>query len=234
MDRVRGVKHSPDPPCFWGSVIVLGLDPSLTGYGWAIHDSSGSGSSRCLKRGHWKTRSDTVEVCRYMHQRDALVHLLDQHPEIQKVALESPAFGASYSEGMYALFMFTHEALWIKGMDFVLLGITQVKKHALHALGRPDGWQMEKADMVEAAKKDTQSKGRWNHNEADAYLIGVLGGRFWDFRSGALDEDELTEYERELIVGQHTFSRGKRAGETEYKGLMFREGERFFLWSSHK
>ena len=90
---------------------------------------------------------------------------------------------------------------------------------------------MMKPDMVEAAKADTGFKGTWNHNEADAYLIARLSGRFWDFLGGTIPEESLTKIERKYFTEVKTFERGKRVGETVQRGVMYREDERFFMWS---
>jgi len=90
---------------------------------------------------------------------------------------------------------------------------------------------MDKADMVEAAKVDAQG-GRWNHNEADAYLAGVLSGRFWDLLEGVITEADLTPVELNYFTRTHTFVRGKKAGRTVRTGMIYREQDRFFPWGS--
>ena len=70
-------------------------------------------------------------------------------------------------------------------------------------------------------------KGRWNHNEADAYLAGVLGARFWKFLDGDLPAGELTPTETKYFTEIHV----PKVGKTIKKGLIYRENERFFAWS---
>lgn len=210
-------------------MLVLGLDPSLTAFGWAVHDSGASGPSRCVARGRFSTDSKMVFVDRYVSMRESLRKLLrETRPD--KVGIESPVFKDLFSEGMYGLFLYSNEALKLERKDVVFFSPGQGKAHARESLRRPDGWKMLKGDMVEAARADTGG-GKWNHNEADAYLIARLSARFWSLYEGEIGEADLTPVERKQFLQIHTFQRGKHAGKTVKKGLLFREEDRFFRWS---
>jgi hypothetical protein len=89
---------------------------------------------------------------------------------------------------------------------------------------------MMKNDMVDAAKQDTGG-GRWNHNEADAYLVGRLAARFWQLHDDQIKERDLTPRERKMFLDIKRYVRGKKAGRVERKGVMYREDERYFMWS---
>lgn len=212
---------------------TLGLDPSLTNFGWAIHDSDATGKARCIERGRFQTSSKTLFTDRYCDLRDSLRALV-QRTKVLRVGVEYPVFNDLYSEGMYGLFLYTCEALRLEKRDIVFFSPMQVKIHARLALGRPSKWKMMKPDMVEAAKEDTGGKGRWNHNEADAYWVAYTAARFWNFLEGTLTKADLTDPERHQFTGIHTFMRGKRAGETVERGIKYRENERFFRWSKEK
>lgn len=212
-------------------MLVLGLDPSLTNYGWALHDTTGSGRSRIVERGRFRTkpRDFKDEVSRYMFLRDSLRDKIEElNPDV--MGIEHPVLNEQYSEGMYGLFLFSLEAIRFNAKDIVLFAPPQVKRFAKDLLGRPKGWKMGKSDMVEAAKEDAGG-GKWDHNEADAYLVAVISGRFWEFYIGDLEEDDLTEYEKKAFTQIRTIKRGRRAGQVEVKGILHREGDRFFLWS---
>lgn len=212
----------------------LGLDPSLTNFGWALHDSDASGPSRCLGRGRFQTSAKTLFVDRYCEMREnieSLVRGFKIEYDLQRVGVEYPVFKDLYSEGMYGLFLYTCEALRKSGMDVIFFSPLQVKAHARVVLGRPDGWIMMKPDMVEAAKKDTQTTMTWNHNEADAYWVAATAARFWKLHDGVISMDDLTPTERKQFMDIHTFSRGKNAGRTVHNGILYREDERFFRWS---
>ncbi len=212
---------------------TLGLDPSLRNFGWAVHNSEGVGKSKCVERGRFRTQGHQFpdEVDRYLFLRSELQGLLKRLAPI-RVGIEHPIFGDSYSEGMYALFMFSLEALKMSRVDVVFFAPPQVKSLAREILDRPKTWTMDKPDMVEAARKDAAG-GIWDHNEADAYLIARSASRFWQLADGILPEKDLTPIERRTFVHIHQFVRGKRAGETEIRGILHRESERFFRWSQN-
>jgi hypothetical protein len=131
---------------------------------------------------------------------------------------------------MYGLFLYSCEALRAECMDVVFWSPLQAKAHARDTLDRPKGWKMDKMDMVEAAKQDA-GKGRWNHNEADAYLVAVLSGRFWSFYDGTLESGGLTPTESRYFTRVHTYQRGRKAGKTVKTGAIHRDQDRFFMWS---
>jgi hypothetical protein len=212
-------------------VRVLGLDPSLTNFGWAIHDALApvGSRSRCESRGRFQTSAKTLFIDRYCDLRLQLRELV-QEVKPDKVGLEFPVFNDLWSEGMYGLFLFTCEALKAEGQDVVFWSPMQVKAHARETLERPKGWKMMKGDMVEAAKEDTGG-GRWNHNEADAYLVGRLAARFWLLWTDQIKEQELSPLERRYFLQVKRYIRGKKAGRTDLKGVLYREDERFFQWS---
>jgi Holliday junction resolvasome RuvABC endonuclease subunit len=211
-------------------MLVLGLDPSLTNFGWALHRPLATDlAQRLVARGRFQTPSKMQFVDRYVQLREELSELVEEHnPDF--VGVESPVFKEMFSEGMYALFVYSNEALKRHRKDVAYFTPMQVKALAREHLGRPKGWKMEKPDMVEAAGLDT-GVSKWNHNEADAYLVAKTAGRFWQFFCGLLSEDQLTESEHKLFCLIHQFKRGKKAGKQAFKGMVFREEDRFFLWS---
>jgi len=203
---------------------TLGLDPSLTNFGWAIYDSLSPTLPQ--PRGRLQTASTDREVDRYVALRQGLMRLIQDHKP-DNVGLESPIFGSEYSEGLYALFIYCQEAIRGTGLDVVFWSPLQIKAHARESLARPKGWVMMKPDMVEAAKADTRQKGAWNHNEADAYLCARLASRFFQFESGLLKPEDLTETETRYFTASKTPTRGKNAGTTLETGMIYREGDRW-------
>ena len=211
---------------------VLGLDPSLTNYGWALHDTTAEGRGRVVDRGRFRTKPKDFrdEVSRYVHLRECLrSKIAELDPDV--MGIEHPVLNEQYSEGMYGLFLFSLEAIRDQAKDLVLFAPPQVKRYAKDILGRPTKWKMGKSDMVQAAQEDTGGGGRWDHNEADAYLVAGISGRFWECYVGDLAEEDLTPYELKAFTSIRTITKGKRAGQTEIKGILHREGDRFFLWS---
>jgi len=213
-------------------VIVLGLDPSLTNFGWAIHDTEAEGAARCLARGRFQTtkKGFVDEVSRYVFLRKSLEELLEAHPEVEVMGIEHPVMNEDYSEGMYALFIQSLIAIKGQSKDLVLVGPPQIKKFARDKSGLPSDWKMGKQDMSDTARDDTGG-GRWDHNEADAYHVACFAGRWWKYYVGDLEDDELTPYELKTFTHIRRITKGKRAGQLEIKGFLHREGDRFFLWS---
>jgi len=218
---------------------VLGFDPSLTNFGWAIFDTDVPDglAARCVDRGRFQTSSRTLFIDRYIEMRESvreLVERLGVTHGITKLGLEYPVFKDLYSEGMYGLFLYVCEALRQTHVDIVFFSPGQIKAHAHAFLQRPKGWKMDKPDMVEAAKMDSGGRGRWNHNEADAYWVARVSARFWLLHTDAIQPAELTPLEKKQFTDVHTFSRGAKAGTSIEKGIMYREDERFFLWSKEE
>jgi len=211
---------------------VIGLDPSLTNFGWALHESSASGSDRCLERGRFQTSPRECFITRYLKMRENVEGLVTSRG-ILRIGLESPIFNDLWSEGMYGLFLYTCEALRNSKADVVLFSPGQTKAQAREVLGRPPGWIMSKFDMVEAAKEDAGGS-KWNHNEADAYWVARTAARFWELYDRTLGLKDLTVLEKKQFTGIHTYKRGKKAGKVEVKGALYREDDRFFMWSENK
>jgi Holliday junction resolvasome RuvABC endonuclease subunit len=210
---------------------VLGIDPSLTAFGWALHDTSAplGDPSRCAERGRFSTPSKMEFLDRYRSMRDSLREVV-RRLQPDRVGIEFPIFNDLFSEGMYGLFLFSCDALKLEGCDVVFWTPLQAKAHAREKISRPKGWKMDKKDMVEAAKADA-GPGQWNHNEADAYHIAVLAARFWAFYEGSILEADLSPVEKRYFSRVHTYQRGRKAGKTVKTGMIHRENDRFFLWS---
>jgi hypothetical protein len=147
------------------------------------------------------------------------------------MGIEHPIFNDIYSEGMYGLFLFSLEAIRDCRQDIVFFAPPQVKSFAKEVLGRPRGWKMSKSDMCDAAREDTGGTGRWNHNEADAYIVSMAAGRFWSLQRGLITTDDLSPVEERTFVLIRKITRGKRAGQVDIRGILHRESDRFFLWS---
>jgi hypothetical protein len=154
--------------------------------------------------------------------------------EIKKVGIEYPIFNASNSSQLYGLFLYSSEAFRSEKCDVVFFSPGQGKAIAAEFLKRPKGWKMDKSDMVEAARLDTNHKGSvrsFNHNEADAYWIGRAASRFWSLLQGTLKDSDLSKVEKHQFTRIHKYLKGKKKGVTVKTGLLYREDERFFKWS---
>ena len=167
-------------------------------------------------------------VDRYIEMRENVRDLI-RKLQITRMGVEYPVFKELYSEGMYSLFIYTCEALRLEKVDVVFFSPGQVKAHARLFLGRPEGWKMGKPDMVEATKL---SEGVvMNHNDSDALWVARVASRFWQLHDGEITIDDLTPVELKQFLDIKKYTKGKHAGETEMKGIVYREDERFFCWS---
>ena len=210
-------------------MISLGLDPSLTGFGWCVHNSAVVGAERVVARGRWVTSPKTLWVERYITLREELKSLLDRYLIIEAVGVESPTFGEQWSPGAYALFTMINEAIWSRRKDVVYFDPGTVKMLAKEDPKIRKG-KMFKSDMIDAAKSDT-GIGRWSSDEADAYHVAKYTARFWQLLDGVLTEADLTPSEHQAFSKTHTFTKGKRAGDTELRGAVYKENKRFFKFS---
>ncbi len=207
-------------------MISLGLDPSLTGFGWCVHNSEVVGEGRVIAKGAFHTEAKEIFVSRYIRIRSSLIRLIEKYPDIRAIGVESPPFGEQFSEGLYALFVYVNEALYLSRKNVVYFDPKTLKMLAKMDPRVRKG-TMDKSDMIEAAKAETGIK-RWSNDEADAYLISRSAARFWVFGAGLIAADDLTPAEAHSFHRVHTFVRGEKAGLTERRGLVFREDDRFF------
>lgn len=202
----------------------------MTGFGWCIHDSEADGPGRVVQRGRWATPAKMIFVRRYMEFREWVGHKLHEHPEIEAVGVESPVYGEQWSPGLYALFVYVNEVVYKHRKDVVYFDPGTVKMLAKLDPKVRKG-KMFKTDMVNAAKADTGIKGRFNHNEADAYHVARFAARFFLRLRDRITDADLTPSEQHSFSKIHKFTKGKRAGLEIFSGAIFKENARFFLFS---
>lgn len=202
---------------------TIGLDPSLTSFGWAIYTA---GANTCLRSGVFKTRSTDLFVLRNKYMRESIEEVISES-SIKFIAIEYPVFKETYSEGMYGLFLFSCEALYNAGVNVVFFDNSQVKAYSKRILNRPSGWLMNKSDIKEAIEvlmsiKRTSWK---TSDESDALMIAYMGHRFW---SHMFDDDFefFNKYEEKLF----TEVKKHKDGSEKKRGIALRENERFFIW----
>lgn len=210
-------------------MLSLGLDPSLTGFGWVVHDPNAQDHARVVKKGRFRTTARQIFVERYIFLRENVKALLDEFPEVSIVGVESPPFGESFSEGLYALFVQVNEAVFTRRRDVVYFDPTTVKFLAKEDPSFRKG-RMFKADMMALAKADTGIT-RWNADEADAYHVARFAGRFYQLLENQIEEDVLLPSEKQVFLKYKTITRGEQAGQVKGTGVLFKEGSRFHRFS---
>jgi Holliday junction resolvasome RuvABC endonuclease subunit len=211
--------------------MILGLDPSLRAFGWTLIDDNLS----IVDKGMFSTEADIIFVDRYIYLREQLRILLQSCKEKTdrlQVGIESPIFNDLYSEGMYGLFLYSNEALKLEKMDVVFLTPNQVKAHAHEFLGRPKGWKMQKADMVEACKKANPHVKNINHHQSDAYWVGRIASKFWDAMDGRVQIDALSDLEKKHFTDVDLYVKGAKEGRVKRQGISHKEDDRWFRWST--
>lgn len=206
------------------SMLSIGIDPSISGLGWCVHDGEATGRDRVVKKGRFSTNADQIFVDRYMFLRESLGQVLDDFPAVRVVGVESPIFGEQWSPGAYGLFLYVNEALFVRRKDVVYFDPLTLKFLAKEDPTVRKGKQF-KADMVALAKADTGIS-RWNNDEADAYHIARFAARFYQLLEGEIEEDVLLPTERQTFLKQI-----KTAGQVQGTGTLFREDDRFFRFS---
>lgn len=210
-------------------MISLGLDPSLTGFGWLVINPTVLGPERVIDSGVVNTESKQIFVSRYLDLKAVVVYLLDKYPEITSVGVESPPFGEQFSEGLYALFVSINEACYLSRKDVVHFDPTTVKMLVRMDPSVRRG-TIDKSDVIEAVKAETGIK-KWNHNAADAYIIARSAAHFYHLLLGLSTPEELTPAEYRAYCRVHTFAKGVNAGKTVKQGILFKENSRFYRFS---
>lgn len=208
---------------------VLGLDPSLTGFGWCVHDDAAQGPDRVVARGRFCSDAKSIFVHRYMGMRQAVADLLTRFPDVRRVGVESPPFGALFSEGLYGLFLYVNEALCQGERDVVFFDPSTVKMLTRGESGIRG--KMTKVHMVAAARADTGIKSAFNHNEADAYHVARFSARFWSFVDQIVPYDDLSSAEKQAFGWARIIQHGPRQGVLIVGGAVYKENSRYFRFS---
>tara|TARA_B100000745_G_scaffold273464_1_gene201877 strand:+ start:2670 stop:3470 length:801 start_codon:yes stop_codon:yes gene_type:complete len=139
---------------------TLGLDPSITSYGWCVYDPSQAGLDQVVERGRWKTSAKQLEVARYLSHRNNLTNLIQKY-QIKRVGVETPPVGNTggfAQERLYALYMYNMEVFYTQQVDVVLIAPTQLQLYAKVWGGSIVKGPWDKSDMV---------------NQAQVHLLGL-------------------------------------------------------------
>ena len=207
-------------------MLMLGLDPSLKKSGFVVLDTD-KPDNEVVEKGLLKTTiGDGISVQRLIKQAGQIEDKIKKYG-ITYIGMEAPFFGADNTELLYALNQYLHKVFLEHGMFVVAFPPSMLKKLAF-----PDesASTIGKPHMIDRAKTMLDLHGRrLAEDVADAYWAGYFGKRYYKWHiEKSLSTDELGEYEQKAFCGKHTFTRGKRAGVTEYRGIVYRENELFF------
>jgi Holliday junction resolvasome RuvABC endonuclease subunit len=205
---------------------ALGLDPSLTSFGWCVYDSSArSGPRKLVASGHEGTLNDLVPVARFMHARSMVDSLLRRF-RVDVVGIESPAFdGGPFSTSHFALMMFAMEPVFERRKDLVLFDPTTLK---YVSTGKSAA---SKADMQKAVQLDRMSTDLVQSDESDAYHVAMRAARFKMLWGGELLPDSLTELEKKVFLQRVRKPAKASSKPVRRVAHVFRQNSRFFEFS---
>jgi|WetSurMetagenome_2_1015567.scaffolds.fasta_scaffold109788_2 Holliday junction resolvasome RuvABC endonuclease subunit len=200
----------------------LGLDPSLTGYGWCIYDSDATlGSHRLVISGHEGTLKGTIPVTRFIHFRSMVADLLTRF-RVDVVGIETPVFNSGpFMTDHFGLMMFSLEAIFNARKDCVLFDPTTLK---LLSTGKSDA---SKQDMQKAVQLDRMTTDLVQSDESDAYMIARFASRFMMLKNCTISPDELDENEQQIFLRRSK----KKNGGIKHTAQIFRENSRFYEFS---
>ena len=205
---------------------ILGLDPSLKKAGYVVLDVD-KPDNEVEDRGLLKTStSDGILVQRLVKQVFQIEGKLKEY-DISFIGMEAPFFGAGSTEILFALNQFIHKLFLDKGV-YVVCFPPQMLKKLVFPKGNVS--EIHKPHMIDRAKTILDLHGKTLAEDvADAYWAGIFGKRFynWHIRKLIKDED-LNKYEAQCFSGSHVYTRGAKKGQTDYKGIIYRENELFF------
>lgn len=206
---------------------VLGIDPSLTNLGYVVLEGD-CNNIKLLDKGRLQTTpEDGIPLQRYIKQALGIKEIVEKY-NIKYVASEAPYFGDFNTEVLYGLHTTLHLTYWTLGLNVVILSPLTVKTYALPNFGE----RIFKSDMIKAARQDLGMKEneRLANDVADSYWISKLGLRWWLYYCKLLPEDNLSKKEKDVFNFSHTYTRGKKKGQTEYKGIIYRKNELYFIY----
>ena len=210
--------------------MIAAFDPSLTHFGWILVNENLSGKESVIDLGTFKTSTDDgLRIQRLLLQRERIRNFLTEKA-VKFVSMEAPIWQDFSTEILFALNQFVHEVFLDLGIFVVYFQPMTLKKVAYPG---ENPQKITKHHITHQAKTELEKHGkRFSEHLADAYFAAKIGVRFykWHILKELKDED-LTEEERHVFCGKHTFTRGAKKGTTEYTGIIYRENEQFFDYS---
>jgi len=211
--------------------LILGIDPSLTSSGWAILNLE---QKTCIDWGVIKTTPEDLILFRFLAIRKTLSDLIQKY-NIKQVGCEAPVFGGYETGTAYALYIMLLEIMYKSKTDIVFLAPMQIQK-IVKSEGFGTAGKIFKSDSVQAAEVFLGGKvpNKTTGDKADAFHAARIGARFWLLFSKQIQEVDLSNAEQEIFAFSHTYTRGAKKGFTERKGLIYRENDLFFRFSTYE
>jgi len=207
--------------------MIAGFDPSLTHFGWVLLDELKQGPEALFQFGMFKTdTTDGLLVQRLIMQRERVRRFLTEN-KITFLSMEAPYLQDYNTELLFALNQFIHEVFLDLNIFVLYIQNHNLKKFACPNIKPRD---MTKHHVNHQAKTELNLHGkRFAEHCADAYFAGKFGSIFyqWHFLKTIKDED-LPNNVKDMFIGKHEYTRGKKKGITDYYGIIYRENDQFF------
>lgn len=212
-------------------MIALGIDPSLTAFAYAVHDSSAQNFARRIASGHETTQSTEVLAARLANLRSYTRDLLRSYPDIEVVGIESPAYSAGpFAHTHFALMQGCLEVAFEFRKDVVLFDPASLKYLAKRDPSKFKG-KVDKSTMQNFVKLDTTNPETIKHDEADAYVVAYFAARFMGLLRGMIPAEALDPAEHHKFVGSSKTVKTSIGTRTKKTALLYRENQLFFQYS---
>lgn len=216
---------------FIGSIdrmLALGLDPSLSAYGWCVIDTKAVGQKRRVASGHEKTLPSQVPPARFLHFQAMVGGLIKSYPKIEVVGIESPAYDAGPFQSIhFGLMQFSMAEVFLARKDCVLFD--PATREFLARNGKKG--KLSKSDIQRFVQLDTVDPDQIDNNEADAYVIGLFAARLAELRNGSIKPDDLSPAETRKFITMSRKVKTLAGTKTKRTAHAFRENNRFFSFS---
>jgi Holliday junction resolvasome RuvABC endonuclease subunit len=212
-------------------MVILGLDPSLSAYGFAILKDTELGLNRRVYSKHEATLPSRVPVARFMHFR-ALVDDMVRVYQPDLIGIESPAYDAGVFQTIhFGLLQYSLEAAFLHRKDVVLFDPATLKSLVKGTNPNAKGI-MTKLDMQKFVMLDTMDTKMVHDGEADAYCLAYFASRFYKVLDGTLDPADLNPSEYRIFLGKTKTVKTVKGNVKKRTGHAFRENNRFYRYSA--
>lgn len=189
---------------------VLGCDLSMTSFGWFLH----TGKKKNIY-GSFKTKpEDGIDLKRFMIQRDRFVNLINDY-KIDHIGIEQPFLMSFNTEKLFALHQFILEICYTRHIKVVYIPPASIKSFVTGDPKAPKNEMIFKTKEVLGFTKE-----KINDDECDAYWVGAIAKRFWQYYYKEIDESQLTLEEK------YIFLRSK----SKKPGIFYKENSSYFIF----
>ena len=209
-------------------MISLGLDPSLTNYGWCVLNDMAKGRSRRIASGSHSTTPDMIPVVRFMQFRSMVDDLISKYdPDV--IGIESPAYDGPFQVIHHGLLLFSLESIFKHRKDVVFYDPSTLK--SLIRGNKNVKGPIHKIDVQKFVSLDMLSPDLLPHDEADAYALSFFATRIFKLLDGKIQREDLSESEKRIFLDKTKKVKTLKGIIQKSTGHVFRENSRIFKFS---